>query len=120
MQENDSHLKQRTLTQNRAIHKLFSTLSDQLNTLGLDARVILKPTYSIWWTPEMIKRDLFCPLLKVMYGKEHTSDMTTAEVSKVYEQLAQIIGEKHGVQIDFPSIENTEEYLKSYDTRTTS
>jgi hypothetical protein len=105
--------KQRTKLQNRSIHKLFTTLSDQLNTLGLDMRVVLKPSYSIWWTPESIKRDLWCPLQKVMLDKEHTSELTTNEISKVYEQLSKIIGEKFGVEIDFPSQLQTKEYLES-------
>jgi hypothetical protein len=105
--------KQRTITQNKAMHKLFSKLSDQLNTLGLDMRVVLKPTYQIWWTPESVKRDLWIPLQIAMLNKEHTSDLYTDEVSKVFEQLAHIIGEKHGVEIDFPSQEQTESYVKS-------
>lgn len=105
--------KQRTITQNKAMHKLFSKLSDQLNTLGLDMRVVLKPTYQIWWTPESVKRDLWIPLQIAMLNKEHTSDLYTDEVSKVFEQLAHIIGEKHGVEIDFPSQEQTGSYIKS-------
>lgn len=105
--------KQRTITQNKAMYKLFSKLSDQLNTLGLDMRVVLKPTYQIWWTPESVKRDLWLPLQIAMLNKEHTSDLYTDEVSKVFEQLAHIIGGKHGVEIEFPSQEQTESYIKS-------
>lgn len=104
--------KQRTPVQNRALYKLFNNLSDQLNSLGLDMRVILKPTYQIWWTPESVKRDLWVPLQKVMLDKEHTSDLFTDEVSKVFEQLAHIIGETHKVEIHFPSQEQTESYIK--------
>lgn len=103
-------MEQRTLKQNRSIHKLFTMLADELNEKGLDARLILKPTYQIWWTDEMIKRDLWKPLQKAMYGKESTTELTTAEVSKVYEQLAKIIGEKHGVDISFPSVEALIDY----------
>lgn len=103
-------MDKRTNQQNKAIHKLFTQLATELNTLGLDARLILKPTYQIWWTPEMIKRDLWKPLQKVMLNKESTTELTTAEVSKVYEQLAKIIGEKHGVSIDFPSAEALIDY----------
>lgn len=106
-------MEQRTALQNRSIHKLFRMLSDDLNSKGLDARLILKPTYQIWWTEEMIKRDLWCPLQKVMFNTEHTAELTTAQVSKVYEQLAKIIGEKHGVEIEFPSQLETKEFYKS-------
>lgn len=107
--------QKRTLTQNRALHKLFTLLAEELNTKGLDARVVLKPTYQIWWTPEMIKRDLWKPLQDVMYAKKSTTELTTKEVSKVYEQLGKILGEKFGAEVDFPSYEQTQSYLKSYE-----
>lgn len=100
--------QQRTVAQNRAIHKLFGILATELNTLGLDAKLILKENYQIWWTPEMIKRDLWKPLQDAMFSKKSTTELNTGEISKVYEQLAKIIGEKHGVQISFPSQEEIE------------
>jgi hypothetical protein len=115
MNETNQNIQTRTLAQNRAIHKLFGIMSDELNTLGLDMRVVLKPTYQIWWTPEMVKEHLWKPLQEVMYQKKSTTELTTAEVSKVYEQMAHIIGEKFGVEISFPSQEETENYIKSYD-----
>ncbi len=109
---------QRTKQQNRAIHKLYTDLATELNTLGLDMKIILKPSYQIWWTPESVKEHLWKPLQQVMYSKKSTTELTTMEVSKVYEQLAHIIGEKHGVEIAFPSQMETEEYLKSYENNT--
>lgn len=93
----------RTNQQNRALHKLFTMMSDEFNTLGLDMKVIMKPEFKIWWTPEAIKKDLFKPVMKAMYGIESTTELNTAQVSKVYEQIARVIGEKHGVHIPFPS-----------------
>lgn len=98
------------------MHLLFRKLSEDLNFLGLDAKVILKPTYQLWWTPEMIKRDLWKPLQKVMLGKESTTELTSEEVTKVYEQLAKVIGEKHGVEIEFPNQEDLER-MKFYEKK---
>lgn len=108
--------QQRTKLQNKALHKLFTLLAEELNTKGLDARVVLKPTYQIWWTPEMIKRDLWKPLQDAMYDKKSTTELSTKEVSKVYEQLGKILGEKFGAEVEFPSYQETEAYLKSYET----
>lgn len=110
-----SEEKQRTLAQNRAMHKLFTMLSDELNTLGLEMKVILKPEYSLWWTPTSVKEHLWKPMQNAMYSKKSTTQLTIAEVSKVYEQLAKIIGEKHGVSLNFPSVQETEEFIKSLD-----
>jgi hypothetical protein len=105
--------KQRSPKQNNALHKLFAILATDLNTKGLDAKLILKENYQILWTPEMIKRDLWKPLQKAMLQKESTASLTPVELQQVYEQLAKIIGEKHGVEIDFPSMEEISK-MQSY------
>lgn len=97
--------KKRTLSQNAAIHKLFSLLSDDLNEKGLDMKVVLKPSYQIWWTPQMVKEHLWKPLQEVMYQKKSTTELETKEVDRVFEQLAKILGEHHGIEMSFPSIE---------------
>ena len=107
--------KPRTIKQNKAMHKLFTILSDDLNTLGLEMKTILKPSYQLWWTPTAVKEHLWKPIQEAMYSKKSTTDLNSEEVSKVYEQLAKIIGEKHGVSISFPSVEETETYIKSLD-----
>lgn len=98
-------MEQRTKPQNNSLHLLFTQLASELNDSGLTMNIILKPTYQIQWTSETIKRDLFCQLSKAMLSKEHTSDLTKKEVNQVYEQLMQILGEKHGFYLDFPSNE---------------
>lgn len=106
--------QKRTLNQNKALHLLFTQMSDTFNTLGLDMKVVLKPEIKIWWTPEAVKRELFKPVMKAMYGKESTTELTTSEVSKVYEQIAIVTGQKHGVEIEFPSKEQLDDYWKDY------
>ena len=110
-------MEQRTKQQNKAMRKLFSLLSDELNEKGLEMKVILKSDCKIWWTPEAILEYLWRPLQKVMYQKESTTQLTTQEVNKIYEQLAKIIGEKHGIEINFPSQQETDNYLKSYENK---
>lgn len=39
--------RERTLTQNRAIHLWFTMLADALNDAGLDMRTVLKPEIEI-------------------------------------------------------------------------
>ncbi len=96
-------MEQRTIPQNKSLHLLFTQLANELNDSGLYANVILKPSYQINWSAETVKRDLFCQLSKAMFNKEHTSELTKKEVNQVYEQLMQILGEKHGFYLEFPS-----------------
>lgn len=51
--------------------------------------------------------------MRAMYGKRSTTELTTAEVSKVFEQLAHMLGEKFGIEMVFPSVEETDAYINS-------
>lgn len=92
-------------------------MSDTFNTLGLDMKVVLKPEIKIWWTPEACKRELFKPVMKAMYGIESTTELDTGQVSKVYEQVANLIGSKHGVEIEFPSKEQLDDYWNNLNVK---
>lgn len=98
-------MEQRTIQQNKSIHKYFELLAEELNMAGLDMRIVLKPSYQIWWTPESIKNNIWKPVQEAMYKKQSTTELTRKEVDKVYEQINYIIGEKWGVSVPFPSNE---------------
>jgi len=84
------------------MHKFFELLSDALNEQGLEMKVVLKPTWEIWWTGESVKNNLYKPLLKAMFNKDSTSEMNWNEVSEVYDQLM------HGLMQKFPELEYIE------------
>lgn len=100
-------MTQRTSQQNKAMHKFFSLLADEMNEKGLDMRVVLKESVDIWWTPEMIKEYLWRPFQRAKYGKESTTDLEKIdEIDNIHEDLMRNLGEKFGVEyIDFPSFE---------------
>lgn len=97
-------LKQRTGQQNRALHKFYSLLSDELNTKGLDVRKVVKEGFNIWWTPEMVKEIIWRPFQKVKYGTDSTTFLTKHEqIDAIHEDIMRNLGEKFGVDyIDFP------------------
>ncbi len=97
--------KQRTLRQNSALHLYFKELADELNSVGLDMKKTLKPEIEILWTPESIKEYLWKPVMEAMYIKKSTTELSTKEMTKVYEVLDKHLGEKHGVHVEFPSEE---------------
>lgn len=95
---------QRTTRQNSAIHLYFQLLADELNAAGLDQRKVLKPSIEIPWGGESIKEKLFKPIMNAMYpDKESTTQLTTDEVSKVYEVLNRHLAEKFSLTVPFPS-----------------
>jgi hypothetical protein len=94
--------KQRTIQQNKALHKYFELLAKELNDAGLDMRTVLKPEININWTEEMIKEHLWRPVQKLQLGKDSTTELTTTEINKVWETLNMFLSEKFGVFVDFP------------------
>ena len=78
--------------------------------------VVLKPSYQIQWDEEMVKNHLIKPILKAMYGKKSTTQMTTDEVNKVHERLMLALTAKWEDldYVDFPSVETTESYYESF------
>lgn len=97
--------KKRTLSQNNALWKFLQLLSDELNTKGLEVRQVLKPTYEIWWTKDMVKELLWKPFQEAKFGSSSTTDLKKNEqITLIHEDLMRNLGEKFGIDyIDFPS-----------------
>jgi hypothetical protein len=101
---------QRTITQNKALHLLFEMTAEALNDSGQDMRKVLKETVDISWTKESVKSYLFHSIMKAMYQKESTADLTRGELQKVYEVFHRHLSEKAEIDLPFPS--NFEQYLQ--------
>lgn len=95
---------QRTLQQNRALHKLFNLLADELNESGLDQRKVLKESVDIPWTPEAIKNQIWRPIQQAQLNKQSTTELTTKEIDEVFDTINRHLGEKFSIHIPFPSI----------------
>jgi hypothetical protein len=96
-------VKRRTIQQNKALYKWERMLADELNNSGLAlGEVILKlPKY---WTQENLHVLVIHPLLNAMYpGKVSTSDLSTTELQELYKVADQVISERTGVHVEFPS-----------------
>lgn len=109
-------MEQRTTKQNRAIHLWFTKLSNELNGKGLDMRVVLKPEYKLRWDDKSVKENLFKPIAKALYGVDSTTKLDTKQLSRVHEELMQMLVDKFPDidWVDMPSEEQTEEYLNSF------
>lgn len=99
-------MKQRTLQQNKALHKYFELLSEALNDAGLDMKATLRPEIDIPWTPENVKNNLWRPIQKALLNKESTTELDKVDPSLVYEILNRNLAEKFGIHVPFPSEDN--------------
>ena len=99
-------MTQRTKLQNRSLHKYFELLADELNNAGLDMRKVLKPSIAIPWSAKTVKNCLWREVQNAQLIKKSTTQLDTAEISKIYDTLNRHLGEKFGVHVPFPSIDD--------------
>lgn len=95
----------RSTNQNKALHVDFELIAEKLNDAGLDMRKVLKPSYNIPWTKESVKEHLWKPIMKVVTGKESTTELEkySDEIELIHEIIMRELGEKFGVEWhDFP------------------
>jgi len=89
---------QRTRQQNNALHKGFTMLAETLNDSGYDMKAVLAvKEVDVPWTGELVKKVLYSGIMEAMTGKDSTADLTTKEVSQVWEVLTRHLGDKLGV-----------------------
>ena len=100
--------KQRTITQNRALHLAFTMLAEELNTAGLDMKTVFqrKPEVMIPWDTESVKKYIWKPIQKAQLDTESTTQLTTKDIDSVFDTVNRFMAEAFGVSIDFPSIES--------------
>jgi hypothetical protein len=101
----EKEVKQRTLHQNRALHKLFGMLAETLNESGNDMRKTLKEGVDIPWNSDTVKEYLWRPIQKAQLQKDSTTELTTKDIDAVFETLNRHLGEKLGIHTPFPSVE---------------
>lgn len=98
--------KNRTELQNRALHKYFSLLAEELNNAGFDMKKTIKEDVDIAWSGMSVKEYLWRPIQKVYLQEQSTTRLKTGDIDKIYDILNKIIGERTGVFVPFPSIDN--------------
>ena len=95
--------KQRSLTQNQALHKYFTMLADELNGSGFDMRRTLKHDVDIPWTMEAVKEHLWKPIQTAITKEKSTAKVDRKDYSKIYDVLSRHLSQKLGVFVSWPS-----------------
>lgn len=97
-----SYGRQRTLTQNAALHLFCKQLADALNDAGQDQRKVLKPSVDIPWTQDAVKQMLWKPIQEAVTGLESTTKPESNQYSHIYEVLNRHLTMKLGVHVPWP------------------
>ena len=90
--------KQRTLTQNRALHMWCQWLADELNAAGFDMRRTLRQDVEVPWSGETVKEHLWKPVQEALLQKRSTTEADRNEYTEVHEVLSRHLGQKLGIQ----------------------
>ena len=97
---------QRTLEQNKCLHKYFGCLADELNAAGYDVQTTIKLPIS--FTGSYVKELIARPFMKVLFpeiekdGKFSTTDLNTKQISYLYETMNSAMAEKFGIGLQWP------------------
>ncbi len=107
--------KSRTLQQNKAYWVWLTELANALVDHGVDMKGAIQ--VPIMATPELLHRNVTHRLIKAMFDKESTADLTTREMSQVAELITKTFAERTEglVNVPFPdkAIEDYEQYIKN-------
>ncbi len=98
----------RTILQNASMHKYFQLLADELNSAGHEMVVCVMDglNVDVPWTETTIKKVLWYTIMKKMYDKESTTELTRAEITEIYEALNRWTASEKGVHVPWPSKES--------------
>lgn len=112
----ETHPKQRTIQQGKALYKFFELLAKALNDAGYDMRKVLKPTYNLPWTKETVHDHIWIPFQEAMYKTNSTAFLRKQEqIDKLHETIMRELGEKFGVEyLPFPNDERKQFEKVSY------
>lgn len=92
-----------TDSQRKGVWKYMTMKAEQLNDAGLDVRKVMKPTFNIPWTKDMVHDLLWIPIQKVMYRTKTMRSLKKLQVSEIYKVIEREFGEKHHLDsIPFP------------------
>lgn len=108
--------KLRSELQHRALHLFFQLLAEEMNTAGVDLKLMLKDLPAeIQATKENVKADIWKPIMWAMFQKKSTKELNTKEIDQIYDEINKHFGSK-GLEIPrFPSVEELIVYEKGRD-----
>lgn len=109
--------KQRTIQQNKAMHKMFGEIANELLNAGVERKTIVEDldSYSVPIDPAFVK-EIWRAIQYSQTLKTSTTELTTAEIDRVYETFNRFIADNYAIHIPFPSMEALADAFMDEDT----
>lgn len=100
--------KKRTGAQNRSLHSTLGAYAEALNSAGYDYSIFLeaahKRGFKAAWTPANVK-ELYNVVAAAMYAGKSSSELTTVEMSAVYDVFERHLAQQSGISMPWHSNE---------------
>ena len=93
--------KSRTQKQNRSLHVWCRQAAEILRDSGIDTKQFFKEGYEVPFTTEIVKNNIWRPIQKAVTDKDSSRELTTSEVTAVYDQINLLLAEK-GIHVPWP------------------
>lgn len=92
----------RTGRQNASLHVYLREVSKTLNDAGISVDKFFKPGYQVPFNEMTVKDEIWHKMQVAVTGKEHSSDLTPAEMTEVFDRLNSALADK-GIHVPWPS-----------------
>lgn len=104
----------RTNKQNRALHLLFTIMSEQLNEMGMtyNYQGLKGQVIETRFTPHIIKEFYWRPVQVTMFEVKSTTKINTTQINEIVDVFSNWFGEK-GIVIQFPSKEQIKNLIEN-------
>ena len=99
--------RKRTDQQNKALHVWYSLIAEELNNAGYDIRKTIRDGVEIPWSSVSVKEYLWRPVQEAYLKKHSTTELKTTDIDKIFDIINRHIGERTGVHVPFPNVEQT-------------
>lgn len=94
----------RTPAQNNGLHLMLNWLAQALNESGnLLTLKYFGKEFEVQWNEESVKERIWRPMMVAVTGKNSSAKLTTAELSKVADELLANLSRELGIVLQFPS-----------------
>jgi|SRR5210317_1888769 len=95
------HDDTRSLKQNNSLHSFCSDLAQQLNDSHIQPQHFFKTGFNILWTMDMVKENIFKPIMKAITKNGKTSKASKKDIIETYEVINRELGERWGIHVEW-------------------
>jgi hypothetical protein len=92
----------RTNLQNNSMHLYQTQLAQAFNDEGLSVEKVLSKPLDMPWSKNLIMDLIWRVVQQSLYGTKSTTELSTIEISEIYEVINRFTAQEWGVSVPWP------------------